>query len=103
MTWSVEAFPAATKFIRKLPESVNSRVVAHIDLLEKYGPNLRVPVVKKIAKNLFELRLVGQDSIRLLYCSYRGGFYILNAFRKKSQKIPGKEIKLAVDRMKLLI
>ena len=94
MPWSVIIYPPVTKFIQKLPREVSKKVVSHIELLEKYGSDLRPSVSKKITGRLFELRLVGQDSVRLLCPFRKSGFYILSAFRKKTQKTPGKEIKL---------
>lgn len=103
MPWPVIVFPKVIKFNDKLPKPIKERVVSHIELLEQYGLGLRTPVSKKIKTDLYELRLVGQDSIRLLYTFYKGKFYILHIFKKKSKKIPEKEIKIALDRRKLLI
>lgn len=103
MPWLVVVFPKVLKFVDKLPQPLKERAVSHIELLEQYGLELKAPVSKKIKTDLYELRLVGQDSIRLLYTFYKGKFYILHIFKKKSKKIPGKEIKIALDRRKLLI
>ena len=56
----------------------------------------------KVTK-LYELRIQGENSIRIFYCFQKGKFYLLHIFRKKTQKLPKKEIKTALDRLKQII
>jgi len=100
MPWPVVYFPKVTKFIRQLPETLRMRVISNIDLIESHGLNLRTPLSKKITNKLYELRIQGENSMRVLYCFQKGKFYLLHIFRKKSQKLPQKEIKIALDRLK---
>jgi phage-related protein len=71
--------------------------------LEEFGPYLRAPHSKKITDKLYELRIVGENSIRILYTFYNNKYYLLHAFKKKVNKIPKKEIKIALDRIKEII
>lgn len=103
MPWPVIYFPKVTKFILKLPEPLRMRIISSIDLIEIYGLGLRAPLSKKITNKVYELRIQGENSMRILYCFQKGKFYLLHIFRKKTQRMPKKEIKIALDRMKLLI
>lgn len=103
MSWTVLYFPKVAKYVNKLLLVDRLRLKTAIEHLERYGPDLRQPMAKKIDKNLFELRIRGQDSFRILYTSFKGKYYLVNIFKKKSQKIPRKEIKQALDMIKTLI
>jgi phage-related protein len=61
------------------------------------------PFSKKIGNNLFELRVRGNNAIRLIYCFSKKRIVVLHAFKKKTNKIPQRELKTAVDRMKQII
>lgn len=54
----------------------------------------------KIDKNLYELRIRAKESIRIFYAKTIEGYLLLHVFKKKTQKIPKKELKIAIDRMK---
>jgi len=57
---------------------------------------------KKVAKNIYELRIVSNLSIRIFYTFHKRNIWILHAFKKKSQKIPYKELKIASSRLNYL-
>lgn len=61
---------------------------------------MKPPDAKKIDRNLYELRIRGQDAVRIFYTKTVTGYFLLHAFKKKTQKIPKKELKIAIDRMK---
>lgn len=73
-----------------------------IDLLEKFGPKLGTPHVKKISGSLFELRISGGQEVRIFYSFHKSQIFLLHGFIKKTQKIPWKEIKIAFQKQKLL-
>jgi len=81
-------------------EEVYTRILRSIKLLRDGGPFLRPPDAKKIDRNLYELRIRGKESIRIFYTKTSEGYILLHAFKKKTQKIPRRELKLAVDRMR---
>lgn len=89
-------------FINKLEAKGKSKIINTIDLLEMYGVKLGAPHVKKIVgTDLWELRILGGDNIRVLYIAITGrAFLLLHGFIKKAQKTSKKEIKTAVMRLK---
>ena len=63
------------------------------------------PHIKKLTESaLWEYRILGSDNIRLLYIAVRGKtFLVLHGFKKKKQKTPSKEIRLAEDRLQVYL
>ncbi|MBU1046258.1 type II toxin-antitoxin system RelE/ParE family toxin [Patescibacteria group bacterium] len=90
------------KFISKLEKSTIAKVLKTIDLLEKFNFKLGLPHSKKIDKNLFELRIYGQQKIRIFYAFYKEDIFLLHIFVKKTNKIPLNELKLANSKLKQL-
>lgn len=91
------------EFMDEQNEGVYTRILRSIKLLRDGGPFLRSPDAKKIDNNLYELRIRGKEAIRIFYTKTGQGYLLLHVFKKKTQKIPRKELKLAVDRMKKVI
>jgi len=71
--------------------------------LENNGPFLKPPYTKKLQANLYELRISGKIAVRILYTIVNNEFYLIHAFKKKKQKNPAKELKVAIDRLKQII
>jgi phage-related protein len=90
------------KFIFKLDSQTQARVLRYLDLLEKYGYKLEMPYSKSLRGGLFELRIQGNKQIRIIYCFNKNTIYLLNSFVKKTDKIPKKEINLAIKRFETL-
>ena len=61
-----------------------------------------MPYSKKITPNLYELRVLGKNNLRILYTidSDEREIILLHAFAKKSQKLNVKDISLAESRRK---
>lgn len=88
-------------FIRSLSKQSIAKITQTIGLLENNGNLLRMPHSKKLAKNIFELRIRGIENIRILYAFGHGKtIYLLHGFKKKTQKTPTREIRLAEERLK---
>ena len=87
------------EFITTLSPSSQSKVIGSVRLLREFGMFLKMPHSKKITKNLYELRIRGKEEVRIFYAFSRGKIYLLHAFKKKSQRTPSKEIKLAEARL----
>lgn len=89
-------------FIERLNPVAKSKVSNTFDLLAEYGVKLGRPHIKKVeGTDLWELRILGRDSIRIFYIATSGRvFLMLHGFIKKSQKAPKKEIKVALSRLK---
>ncbi len=89
------------KFIDSLELLVQSKVYNSIELLKEFNIRLGAPHVKKLTgTNLWELRILGTDSLRIIYIAVVGKtFLLLHGFKKKKQKTPPNEIKTALDRL----
>lgn len=86
-------------FIRSLEIKAQIKVKDSIKLLQEFGIRLGQPHIKKLSSTeLWELRIVGSDSIRIFYISITGkNFLLLHGFKKKKNKTPPKEIRIAED------
>lgn len=93
--------PPVQKFIDSLELLVQSKVYNSLELLKEFNIKLGIPHVKKITNtDLWELRILGTDNIRLLYIAIIGKtLLLLHAFKKKKQKTSQKEIKTALERL----
>ena len=90
------------KFIEKLSYTPQSRVYNTLELLAELGIRLGLPHAKKITKTpLWELRVLGEKSLRFFYVARVGRiFLLLHGFSKKKQKTPRREIKTALNRLR---
>lgn len=67
-----------------------------------YQVSYILPHVKKLTGTPFwEIRILGQDNIRVIYiCPFKESVLVLHGFIKKKQKTPPKEISTALQRYK---
>jgi len=75
----------------------------HIFLnIEKYGLTTAIPHIKKLKNtSLWEIKIVGKESTRILYFTENpNSILLLHAFIKKTQKTPTKEINIAINRLR---
>ncbi len=109
MTWKVKFFQTARGdspveiFIQEQDKTTYMRIFHAIELLETGGPYLKPPYIKKLHDKLYELRTSGKIAVRIFYTVINGEYYLLHAFKKKSQKTPIRELKTALDRMGELV
>lgn len=69
------------------------KIDSYIDLLSEYGLTLKEPYIKKLEKEIWELRPLRD---RILFASwYNNKFVLLNIFMKQTQKTPKHEIEKA--------
>lgn len=88
-------------FVKSLNKKSISRITRALSILQEYGNFIRMPYSKKLTKDVYELRIKGVESIRILYAfGPAEKIYLLHGFKKKTQKVPPKEIKLAETRLK---
>lgn len=83
------------KFIKSLERTSLGKTSKTIILLKTFGSNLGMPHSKRIAINLFELRVRGQQEIRIFYSYKNQQAILLSGFIKKSNKTPEREIEKA--------
>jgi phage-related protein len=88
--------------ILKMPESILADYLRLSDLLEEFGPSLRMPHSRAMGAGLFELRAKGREGKgRVFYCFLIGQrVVVLHSFVKKSQETPRRELNVAIKRMK---
>lgn len=90
----------AEKELREFDEEVQLEFEAYFKILELEG-KLDFPHARKVAKNIFEIRIKVKGEYRGFY-AYIGklDIVILYFFRKKTQKTPIKNLELAQRRLK---
>ena len=109
MTWRVEYYlnqrgeSPVKNFLQEQDKRVKAKVLDAIDILIESGPFLKPPYMKKLDKDLYELRIKSTVAVRVFYSPITGVYYLLHAFVKKTQKTPDREMKVALDRIKDLI
>ncbi|MBI2086154.1 type II toxin-antitoxin system RelE/ParE family toxin [Candidatus Daviesbacteria bacterium] len=91
------------EFVENQDKTTYMKLIHAIELLENGGPYLKPPYIKKLQDKLYELRISGKVAIRIFYTIINGEYYLLHAFKKKSQKTPSKELKVALDRARELV
>ncbi len=106
-TWKIKYYSPLTgtspiyEFIESLPPKAISKVYNTFQLLTEFGLTIREPHVKKLTGTpLWEIRILGEDNLRIFYVTVKEStFLLLHAFKKKKQKTPIKEIKIALSRL----
>lgn len=106
--WKIELYENSRgekiveEFFDSLDKKANLKITHAFELLKEFGLEGGYPHIKKLTgTNLWEYRILGSDSIRILYVSMTGKvFLILHGFKKKNQKTPAKEIKIAEERLR---
>lgn len=89
-------------FIRAQDKITYAKFLQLTKLLSDSGPFLKPPYIKKLQDKFYELRISGTVAIRIFYTIINNEYYLLHAFKKKSQKTPPQELRTAIDRMKEL-
>src|SRR3989344_1438782 len=90
------------EFIKSFDNNLAIKIFGLLEILDELGLHLGPPKLKKINKEIYELRVVGKISVRILCTFYKDDIYILHGFVKKTQKMPIKELEKAVHRLKYL-
>ena len=89
------------EFIDALPSKQKLKVLWMLQLVEDEGRNLNTKYLKKLSpSDLWEIRVMsGNFNIRLLGFFHGNELMILNhGFIKKTQKVPQKELNVALER-----
>lgn len=75
-----------------------SKVMRILDVISKYGLQQATQYIKKLTGTpLWEIRVLGQESVRILYITQKGNsIVLLHAFEKKTQKTPLRELAVAL-------
>lgn len=88
------------EFINSLSERERAKIRRIFEAIQIYGLQAVSPHTKKLTGTpLWEIRILGNDSIRIIYLVPQAQtVLVLHGFLKKSQKIPEKEISIAMNR-----
>lgn len=87
-------------WLRGLPAIDRKRIGEDIKTVQ-YGWPLGMPLVRKMDKDLWEVRIHLHDRIaRILFTVQDSMIVLLNGFIKKSQATPKSELQLAKNRMR---
>lgn len=110
MNWKVKLYITVKgdnpvgEFLKRLSKKEEAKVYREIDLLEQKGIFLGFPHTSDIRgyKGLKELRIkFGSSNLRIFYfLKINNVFILLHGFRKKTGKLPIREIMIAYKRMK---
>ena len=86
-------------FLLSFDDDTVSKIISSLEILGELGEQIRPPKSKKVAKDIYELRVIANLSVRIFYTFFKQDMWILHAFIKKSQKIPERELKTAINRL----
>jgi phage-related protein len=88
------------EFLESITKKQKAKVFRIFQVLKEYGLSSIIPHVKKLTGTpLWEIRILGQDSIRVVYIVVQmNAILALHGFFKKTQKTPAKEINIAIKR-----
>ena len=92
--------PAVREFICSLDQTIAQRTQRVIQLLERHGHTLRSPQSKPLGNGLFELRILGNQQIRIIYFFCGGVAVLVHIFFKKSMHIPKADMDFAIKTKK---
>lgn len=89
-------------FIDDIDSKRKTKILRLLFHIEEYGLQAVIPHIKKLSGTpLWEIRVLGQDSMRILFVTRVGNRVILlHAFYKKTQKAPAREIAIALARLR---
>lgn len=87
-------------FLDTLQRQTQSKVIRIFHNIEEYCLQSVIPHLKKLSGTPFwEIRVLGQDSIRVIYVvAVEYQILVLHGFIKKTQKTPLKELEIARKR-----
>lgn len=88
-------------FLDSLPDKHVGKILQIIHMLEEFGLGLPFPYSSQIEGKMRELRAhYGKTHYRLLYYGdVQRGFILLHAFTKRTERIPEKEKRIALQRL----
>lgn len=89
-------------FLLSLSPKPRGKVLQAIRILSEFGIHLPFPYSSQVEGKLRELRArySGNQYRILYYCDANRIFVLLHAFQKRTRKIPKREIRIAIERMR---
>ncbi len=91
------------EWLKSLPRE-NRRITGEDIKTVQFGWPLGMPLVRKLDKGLWEVRVRLPDGIaRVLFTTGERRMILLHGFIKKSQKTPREDLELAKTRLRMLL
>ncbi len=91
------------QFLFSLEKKTLVKTLRTVDLLETFGEHLIMPHAKKIKDGIFELRVRGEQEVRIFYIFHKRTAVLLHGFVKKGSRIPLRELRVAQKKRLTLI
>jgi len=89
-------------YIHELDQETQDSIYVFLKKFQEDSRFRQSPYSKKVAKQIFELKIKIKDHYRILYAFIsKNAVILLHIFKKKTNKIPKKDLKLAINRLKL--
>jgi phage-related protein len=109
--WKIIYFISASgenpvrNFLESLQLRQKSKIFGIFENIQKYGLDSVIPHVKKLSGTpLWEIRVLGQDNIRVIYLVPKSNtVLVLHGFIKKTQQTSQRDLSLAQKRYKLWV
>lgn len=97
---SINGENPVSDFLDTLQKQTQSKVLRIFHNIEDYGLQSVIPHIKKLSGTPFwEIRVLGQDSIRIIYVvAVEYQILVLHGFSKKTQRTPLKELEIVKKR-----
>ena len=87
------------EFLDGLTDRQRAKALDALDILEGAGYRLGPPWLKKVEANLWELRVQAHKAwLRLFFCQDGARFVILHGLKKKTDKLPQRDLETARQR-----
>ena len=105
MKWNILFFNEnVEKETLSFPTKLLAKLLHIFELIQELGPKIGEPYIKYLDNGLLEIRTKSQEGIgRSIFCYKKeNNIVILHSFIKKSQKIPKRELDIALKRKKEL-
>ena len=92
------------EFILSSNKSIRSKIARQIKYLKEFGLTLTNPNLKKLTgTKLWEARILGRDSIRIICVAIvNSEIVIVHIFKKKGNKMSERDLNIALKRYKYL-
>ncbi|MFA6273161.1 MAG: type II toxin-antitoxin system RelE/ParE family toxin [Candidatus Paceibacterota bacterium] len=90
------------KFFDFLDRATALKTVRLVQLLSVREYHLTMPYSKKIGKNLYELRVVNTQNVRVFYTFHQEKIVLLHAVYKKTQKLKKRTLEIVGQRLRNL-
>ncbi len=89
-------------FLDSLEKRTRQKTVDSIRLLSIEEYHLSMPFSKKIDRDLYELRIIGMQSVRIFYTFHNNAIVLLHAIIKKTQRLERHDLETALRRLSTL-